>query len=112
MIKIQYDATNGIALPDGLVRTWVNNVVFAFKHGHSGQHLVANDSIINELRIRVARGELTTNDIEFVFDNGSTVFVVPLDKRGSFPLMPAGFCDFTSNQALELLSAMLGKEDA
>lgn len=114
MIKIQYDAKRGIAMPDGQVKGWVDQVVYAYKHGHSGQHLVGTDSIVNELRLRVAKKEITPADIEFVFDNGSTVFVVPVDAHGSFPVMPVGFADFTSMHALELLSAMCGidKEEA
>lgn len=111
MIKIQYDRNNGITMPDGKVAGWVDEVVFAHKHGHSGEHLVANESIINELRLRVARNELTPVDIEFVYDSGGTVFLIPVDHQGSFDVTPLGFCDYTWQQAMALLSAMVGKEE-
>jgi hypothetical protein len=112
MIKIQYDRNNGISMPDGKVEGWVDEVVFAYKHGHSGEHLVANESIINEFRLRVARQELAPTDISFVYDTGSTVFLVPIDAHGFFAVTPVGFCDYTCGQALALLSATVGKEQA
>lgn len=111
MIKIQYDRNEGIALPDGKVKAWVDYVVYAHKRGNSGQHLVGTDSIINELRLRVALKELTPADIQFVFDNGSTVFLVPIDHDGFFSVTPVGFADYSSMQALELLGAVVGNKE-
>lgn len=110
MITIKYDPDNGIVVADGRVKSLVNELLDAHKLGVPVRREIANETVINELRVRVARKEITPADIEFVFDNGSTVFVVPIDHDGSFPVSPVGFANFTSMQALELLSAMVGKE--
>jgi hypothetical protein len=110
MIKIQYDAANGQAIPDGQVKAWVNDVIHRSKIGNGlddVDRIISTESIINEFRIRVANGEIAPSDIQFTYDSGSTMFVVPIDKQGSFAVTPVGFCNFTTMQALELLRAMI-----
>lgn len=110
MINITYNPDTGMTLPDGKVKEWVDQVIADFKKNRkvSVFHVVGLDSIINEFRIRVAKKEITPDDIEFYFERGDyTTFIVEIDEKGIFDLSPVGFNTFTQMQALELLSAMV-----
>jgi hypothetical protein len=110
MITVQYDPKNGTVISDGLIRMWVDNLVHAHKHGSSPNQIVSSEAVILELRIRVAKKEITREELVLLFDDGNTIIKLPLEENGQQAYgWPRGCCDLYETMNFEMRHAMLGK---
>lgn len=105
MIEITYDPENGTPVADGRVVEFVDELVAGYKQCYNVRRTVANETVLNEFRIRVGKGEVVHTDIVFKYQ-GQELFV---EKDGCLPLTswPVGCGDFAERQAFELLRVML-----
>jgi len=75
-------------VPDGRVKEVVDNIV-SFNDQRT-EVTVSNELVVDELRLRVCRGEINHGDVVFRF-NGQDL---PVDRDGRFTVkIPKGFCD-------------------
>jgi hypothetical protein len=111
MIKIRYTASDSVAMADANVKLFVSEMIARNKRGEKCDVAISNESVIFEFRIRIGLGELENTDIEIVDERDiDNVIVLPIQSNGGLGCnVPADFCDFTSQQALALLGAMLKK---
>lgn len=100
-ILITYDPNDGLALPDGKIKAFVDSVI---EHSRDGLELapVASELIVNEFRIRHMRGEI---DVTFSFDGAK----FKPHPSGRFDRWPEGFCDTWDNQLRALLDGSFKK---
>jgi len=100
MLTIIYDPTNGAAIQDGFIRTYVNRCA-------ASAQLTANISITSssELAVRAVRnavleGRTSHDNVQFEF-HGVTITI---NSDGLFTPHPAGFCDMSEQLAMGVMS--------
>ena len=105
MIEITYDPVNGTPIADGRVVSFANEIVEVNKLGLDVRRTIASETVIHELRLRVAKGKIAHTDIVFVY-NGQELRV---EKDGGYPIdsWPIGCGDFLERKCFELLHYML-----
>jgi hypothetical protein len=108
MLYIHYDPIEGEVCPDGVLTEHVDAYVAITKDrktllGMDTVIRVGSELLINELRVRVVRGELEHDDIQFIFVNANNEKEVILcSEVGSLTKYPPGFCDRTLLAVREL----------
>jgi predicted ATPase len=89
MITITYDADNGHSVPDNRAEHYVRILIAQHKCGYDREALIGSELIINYLRVAIAEGKITPDDVTLRF-NGETLTINP---DGTLPHWPKGFCD-------------------
>jgi hypothetical protein len=98
MLTVVYDPDNGTAVPDAAVASWVDDVL----HMTVGSDLtvyVGSEAIVDEIRVRICRGEVSHTSIVFTYKDH---MMLP-DVNGRIQLWPTGFCDYSVDRLTALL---------
>lgn len=92
IVKVRYDPINGVSVSDGLVDSYVNQLISVVD---DRTFLIGSGIIIDALRVRVKRGEISLiayfNDYTITFEND-----------GGAKSWPDGFCDINHEILMEL----------
>jgi len=108
MITIHYDPECR-AVPDGQVAEYVNSLIAEHARStHSVLRAVGVGSIVQEFRLRVARGEIPHTDLQFVFE-GQTITINEYARLSDWP---KGFADFEDQRIVEIIRTMSAKRRA
>lgn len=99
MLKIRWDALNGISLPEGTVERWARLAVEDFLKNGDMEISVGSTVLINAFRILIKKGQLRPDQVQFIVEDE----VLPVDENGRFHRWPMGFADIINRQLLELL---------
>ena len=89
MIKLIYDAHNGMTLPDGKIKEWVH------KYIDENQNIdvtltIGQGFILNEFRLAVKQNKLDHNKITIHFGR----WTIRVDKYGTLEYWPKGLDDY------------------
>lgn len=112
MIEITWDRMNGVALPEGRVWDYVNNIIKCHKEYPDNRILltVGCSYIIDAFRVCLKKEILTTEEIRFFAPCESAIpdleiglFQLPFDADGRSSVWPVGFCDLTESLLETLL---------
>jgi len=99
MLTVRYDPLYGNVVPDGHVAAYVNGVVARMHDIAEDMVTVGSELLINEFRLRVARGVIPHDQIEFMFNEE----ILPIRPTGKLDEWPHGFCDYGTTQTYELI---------
>ena len=98
MLHLKWDPVNGICVPDGKVAEKVDEILSNYEFNY---HFIGSELLINEFRLRIARGEIAASEVRFIV-GGEDMFV---NSSGKFDHWPRGFCDLGHIQLIELSKA-------
>ena len=88
MLTITYDPNFTGCVPDGRVKEVAGNII-SYKD-QKKEITVSNELVVDELRLRIKRGEILGTEIAFRFKGED----IPIDEEGYFiEVPPKGFCD-------------------
>ena len=95
---------DAIAVLDPAVVEHVNWLIESFLAAKTAglpfpEVLCAQETIVNELRLRIRRGELPPDSVVFIFEDQE----LHPNYAGRLPTFPHGFCDLMSNQLAGLI---------
>ena len=100
-IIVEYDANSGYTFPDGQAEKWVDNMIQIARDGRKEvKFQVSSALLVDYFRVKLARGELSMNEVEFVYEGQTLVH----NEYGRFENWPKGFCDRTDKVLEELLT--------
>lgn len=102
MLKVHFDPIRGYSVPDGLIESFVNDVIET-RNPQAGDYelTVGSDTLVTQFRLAVAKKKIPHTDLVFVYDNKE----IPVDERGSPRFWPAGFADQTMDALIQLCRA-------
>lgn len=92
IVKVRFDPINGSVIADGLVDSFVDHLI---NIADERTILIGSGIIIDALRVRVRRGEITL----IVYFNEHTI---EFNDRGSAISWPNGFCDIHHEILMQL----------
>ena len=88
------------AVPDDAAAAYVDSVLARFRQdGYPEGFSCGQEVVVNELRLRVQRGELAPEQLVFVHEGRH----LPVNRAGRLPAWPRGFCDVASRQLSALV---------
>jgi len=98
MLTITYDPDFKGCVPDGRVEEVVDNII-AYKDQRS-EVIVSNQTVIEELRLRICKDEISHEDIVFMFDDEE----IHVNEYGAgLSGYPKGFLSAHLNRVTEIL---------
>jgi hypothetical protein len=97
MIRIRYDALDGVAVRDGDVNQFVDDINWGLEQNI--EISVSTENVINEVRARIKEGMIPYINVVFLFDQK----ILLVDKNGRLDWWPNGFCDTIEKQLMRLL---------
>lgn len=105
MITIRYHSTKGSLIADGNVINDVTRYLELIKLYPTLKHEYYTSSglVIDQFRIRIKRGEIPVDGIQFIYETDDSKQVIPHDRDGNLLVWPAGFCDHNEKQLEELI---------
>lgn len=86
MLKVEYDANNGISIPDGKVVKTVHDWIAV---GHDLAVSTSSMLVIEALRLAIKNKTIAVNAIEISFEGK----VLKHNSLGQIETWPVGFCD-------------------
>jgi hypothetical protein len=105
MILIHYFPNADHAIPDGKIAAYVDDLLAAHAQISNVVRSTSQGTVIQELRLRVARGELPHTDLQFVFDDHK----FSLNEYAVIYDWPQGFADLEDRQVTEILTLAMKK---
>lgn len=88
------------AVPDAAAAAHVDSVLARFRQdGYPEGFSCGQEVIVNELRLRVQRGELAPEQLVFVHEGQH----LSVNRAGKLSAWPRGFCDVTVRQVSALV---------
>ena len=104
-IIVEYSSkVQGYFFRDGEAEEWVDNIInFMLNKAEDKDDWelkVSNEMLIHYFRLRVAQGVLKSDQIQFKFNDQ----IIRVNKFGTLEDWPKGFCDYTDNLLMELLT--------
>jgi hypothetical protein len=103
VITIIYDPNLPVSISDGRVDGFVDNLLLHMP----AEVEVCNESVIDEIRLRICRGELDPGEVVFSFEG----LIITADANSSLSEWPEGFCDSMSNRLFKRLTCYADKEE-
>ena len=100
MIVIHYFPNAEHAIADGRVAAYVDDLIYSHTQVSNVVRAVSQGTVIQELRLRVARGELQHTDLQFVFDDHK----FSVNEYAVIYDWPKGFADLEDRQVTEILT--------
>lgn len=82
---IEFDAVNGIAIPDGLAESYVQSLI---DNPPDSTFVVSSSIFIQALRVAIKEGRLLHSDVIITFNSEQ----IPINSSGSISQWPKGFC--------------------
>jgi len=105
MLTVIYDPNFKGCVPDGQVKKVVDNIISVMDQ--RPETTVSNQTVIDELRLRICKGEISHNDIIFKF--GDTE--IKINEYGACPSgYPKGFLSAHIDRVTELLRCASDKK--
>jgi len=99
---IEYNKDFGDVVPDGQVQSYTSyHIRLAIEDGE--KIIVGSVILIDSFRLAVKQGEISNEDVEIWFNDGTTSYTITLDKDGRCNVYPFGFCDAYDNILRKLL---------
>ena len=96
--EIEYDPVNGRVFRDSEI------VGFAKNLPEGKRVIVANESVVNEVRCLVKEGLYNYEDVQFFFTNSDDEsFVILINEHGRLDRWWPGFCDVFDNHLNRLI---------
>lgn len=104
MLSIVYDAYNGEAIADGHAYNKANELIELHKLTGEVVYNSASSHVIDSIRLLVAKGKISNNDVIYKFNSADGEKSIKVDKNGRLEFWPEGFCDHSMNFLSELFS--------
>ena len=104
MLSIMYDAYNGEAVADGHAYAKANELIELHKLTGEVVYNSASSHVIDSIRLLVAKGKISNNNVIFKFNSANVEKSIKVDKNGRLEFCPEGFCDYSMNFLAELFS--------
>jgi hypothetical protein len=102
MITLEYDALNGMALPEGMVKPFVADYINVAKDKNVklifGQHL-----ILQEFRLALLTNKLTLDEFKLMFNDQEVKFTYDFKPKN----WPIGMCDYSDNCIIDIVNATI-----
>ena len=102
MITLEYDALNGMVLPEGMVKPFVTEFIRLNK-GQDIKLIFGQELILQEFRLALANGILSINSFRLMFDNQEVAFTYDFKIEH----WPKGLCDYSDNCIRDIVSATI-----
>lgn len=102
MITLEYDALNGMALPEGMVKPFV--IEFIHLHKTKDIKLIfGQELILQEFRLALINGVFPINAFQLMFDGQEIKFTYDF----KIDQWPKGLCDYSDHCIRDIVSATI-----
>lgn len=95
-LYIEFDAVNGIAIPDGLAESYVQALI---DNPPDSPFIVSSSIFIQALRVAVKEGRLQHSDVIIIFNSEP----ITIDSKGALSEWSKGFCSNERDFLVRLL---------
>lgn len=102
MITLEYDALNGMVLPEGMVKPFVTEFIRLNK-GQDIKLIFGQELILQEFRLALINGAFSVNDFQLMFDNREVKFTYDF----KIDQWPKGLCDYSDQCIRDIVSATI-----
>lgn len=100
MITLEYDALNGMFLPDGMVKPFVTEFI-NINRNKDVKLIFAQELILQEFRLALLTNTLSLDDFKIMFDG----YEVKLTYDYKIEDWPKGFCDYGDRCIRDIVNA-------
>jgi hypothetical protein len=102
MITLEYDALNGMALPEGMVKPFVTEFIRLNKTKDI-KLIFGQELILQEFRLAVINDVLSIDAFRLMFDDREVKFTYDFKIED----WPKGMCDYSDNCIRDIVSATI-----
>ena len=102
MITLEYDALNGMAIPEGMIKQFVTEYIRLNKTKDCTL-IFGQELILQEFRLALITGELPINAFRLMFDGREVKFTYDF----KIDQWPKGLCDYSDQCIRDIVSATI-----
>lgn len=103
MLIIEYNASQGVVVPDANARDYAFSVIKGYRSSLRDDITitVASETLMNAFRVLVSQGAMDHNEFKIKFEGA----LIDVTKDGRLKKWPPGLCDITSKMLRALARA-------
>jgi hypothetical protein len=104
MITLEYDALNGMALPEGMVKPFVTEFIRLNKTKDI-KLIFGQELILQEFRLALLTNTLSIDAFRLMFDGHEIKLTYDYKIAADYKKWPKGFCDYSQNCNIDIINA-------